>query len=79
MNAVSPELKKMILELQNLSALSNFVLGGGTSLALRYHHRISIDIDFISVDSIGKKGFERIIIEVQKYFGTAVLKSNSDQ
>ena len=75
MNAVSLELKKMILELQNLSSLSEFALGGGTNLALRYQHRISIDINFISVDVIGKKGFERIISEVQKYFGNALLKS----
>ena len=75
MNAVSLELKKMILELQNLSSLSEFALGGGINLALRYQHRISIDIDFISVDVIGKKGFERIISEVQKYFGNALLKS----
>lgn len=45
MSAVSPELRKTILELQQLSSVSKFSLGGGTNLALRYSHRISIDID----------------------------------
>lgn len=55
MIAVSPLLKKTILELQNLPAVSAFALGGGTNLAIRYGHRISIDIDFISPEVVGKK------------------------
>lgn len=54
MNAVSEELRKTILELQNFYSVSKFALGGGTNLAMRYQHRISIDIDFISPYMIGK-------------------------
>ncbi|MFV5701790.1 TOTE conflict system archaeo-eukaryotic primase domain-containing protein [Flavobacterium sp. XS2P12] len=42
MSAVSSILKQTILELQNLSSISQFALGGGTNLALRYNHRISM-------------------------------------
>ncbi len=41
MSAISPILKQTILELQNLPSISQFALGGGTNLALRYDHRIS--------------------------------------
>lgn len=73
MNAVSTELRKTILELQNLPSVAKFALGGGTNLALRYQHRISIDIDFISPDTIGKTGFKKILAEVKEYFGSRIL------
>lgn len=75
MSAVSSELRKTILELQNLPSVSKFSLGGGTNLALRYNHRISIDIDFISSEIIGKAGFEKIVSEVQEHFGTRLMTS----
>ncbi|SHM81026.1 nucleotidyl transferase AbiEii/AbiGii toxin family protein [Flavobacterium xanthum] len=64
MSAVSPILKQTILELQNLSSISKFSLGGGTNLALRYNHRVSIDIDFISPIIIDRVTFDKIIEEV---------------
>jgi hypothetical protein len=69
MSAVSPILKQTILKLQNLPSLAQFALGGGTSLALRYNHRISIDIDFIAPTTIGRIGFDQIIEEVESAFG----------
>ena len=45
MKAVSPILTAAVLELQELESLKNFALGGGTNLAIRYHHRNSIDLD----------------------------------
>lgn len=68
MNAVSPVLFNTILDFQNLHSVSKFSLGGGTSLALRYGHRLSIDIDFISSEIIGKKGFEAIMAESETKF-----------
>ena len=75
MSAVSEELRKTILELQNFSSLLKFALGGGTNLAIRYQHRISIDIDFISPYIIGKKGFGKIISELEEHFGNRIMKS----
>jgi hypothetical protein len=49
---VSDELLETIHELQQLSSLSEFGLAGGTNLALRYGHRISVDIDLFSPSMI---------------------------
>ena len=73
MSAVSSELRKTILELQQLPGVSKFALGGGTNLALRYGHRISIDIDFISPEIIKKEDFEQIISEVEGYYGKKLI------
>ena len=40
----------MLLDLAQHPALSGFALGGGTSLALRFGHRISVDLDFFTPD-----------------------------
>ena len=74
MNAVDSGLRKTIFELQNLDSVSNFSLGGGTNLALRFGHRVSIDIDFISPEITGKIGFENIITEVLQHFGKGNVK-----
>jgi hypothetical protein len=72
MNAVSPAIKKTIVELQCLPSLSNFNLAGGTNLALRYNHRVSDDIDMFCSEIIGKKGFQKIQEEVKQFFGNKV-------
>lgn len=67
MDAVSKELYALISELQQFPFLSEFSLGGGTNLALRYNHRISNDIDLFTDQIIGRAGLEKIrnnLIEV---------------
>ncbi|WP_051416695.1 nucleotidyl transferase AbiEii/AbiGii toxin family protein [Asinibacterium sp. OR53] len=63
--AVSQELLETIHELQQLSSLSEFGLAGGTNLALRYGHRISVDIDLFSPSMIGIKGLENICEQIK--------------
>ena len=75
MTAVSPILKQTILELQSLPGIAQFALGGGTNLALRYNHRKSIDIDFITPFIIEKAGFGQIIQEVENLFGKNQVKT----
>ncbi len=75
MSAVTPLLRKTISEAQNLPSVSCFALGGGTNLAIRYGHRISIDIDFISPEIVGKSGLESIVSEMQEYFGNDLMKA----
>ena len=75
MSAVSPVLKQTIVELQNLPSLTLFALGGGTNLALRYNHRISIDIDFIAPTIMGRDGFVQIIEEVENLYGKNRVKT----
>ncbi len=75
MSAVSPILKQTILELQSLPGIAQFALGGGTNLALRYNHRKSIDIDFITPYIISKVGFEQIIQEIENLYGKNQVKA----
>ncbi|HQZ27269.1 MAG TPA: nucleotidyl transferase AbiEii/AbiGii toxin family protein [Verrucomicrobiales bacterium] len=49
--AVTPELLLLLLELMTEERLSQFALGGGTSLALRFGHRESVDIDLFTTSS----------------------------
>jgi predicted nucleotidyltransferase component of viral defense system len=47
-SAVSPEALELLREIQDLPVLHDFYLVGGTSLALRYGHRVSVDLDFFT-------------------------------
>lgn len=69
MKAVSEHLLKAIRELQKLSSFKAAALGGGTNLALRYHHRTSVDIDLFFDGIIGRAGFTAIEQEVKEVFG----------
>lgn len=48
-------LRDVIKELMEEPALSDFYLGGGTNLAIKYNHRVSIDIDLFSSGIVGRK------------------------
>ena len=49
-DAIPPAVKRLLLDLAPNPALSGLALGGGTSLALRFGHRISVDLDFFTPD-----------------------------
>lgn len=68
MSAVSEEIVSTIKKLQQLESLSLFSLGGGTNLALRFQHRISIDIDLFTDCIIGESGFKSIQLEMSTAF-----------
>lgn len=46
--SVPGPLKDLLLDLAPRLALRDFALGGGTSLALRFGHRLSVDLDFFT-------------------------------
>ena len=48
--SVSPELLNLLKVIMMKNEFNEFILGGGTSLALRFGHRQSIDIDLFTVD-----------------------------
>lgn len=73
MSSVSEALIQTIQELQELPSLQCFSLGGGTNLALRYHHRRSIDIDLFCPDIIGKEGYESIVKEIKERFDNQIF------
>ncbi len=45
-NAVEPATLELLKRICSLHAFENFALGGGTNLALRLGHRLSVDLDF---------------------------------
>lgn len=73
MSAISEEIVSTIKKLQLLESLSLFSLGGGTNLALRFNHRISIDIDLFTNHIIGKSGFRAIQSEISGAFKNELI------
>ncbi|MFH2115120.1 MAG: nucleotidyl transferase AbiEii/AbiGii toxin family protein [Spirochaetota bacterium] len=67
--SVSPELLELLLVLARLEELRGAALGGGTSMALVYGHRRSMDIDFFLVDAFNsivlQEALARSIPEIQ--------------
>lgn len=49
-SAVPVDLFKILTGLQAKAAGSGFALAGGTSLALRFGHRVSVDLDFFTLE-----------------------------
>lgn len=49
-DAVPESVKTLLVQLAPKTALEDFALGGGTSLALRFGHRLSVDLDFFTVE-----------------------------
>lgn len=47
-DSVPPLVHRLLSRLTQAPALDGFHLGDGTSLALRYGHRLSVDLDFFS-------------------------------
>jgi predicted nucleotidyltransferase component of viral defense system len=72
---VSIEILGIIRTLQGLESLSAFALAGGTSLAIRFNHRYSYDIDFFTDKTIGREGLIRISQELDVVYKSALLGS----
>ncbi len=68
-HSVSDFLIKTIQEIQTFSCFQDFGLGGGTSLALRYQHRRSYDIDLFTKGHIDEKKYQSIQKELQNFYG----------
>jgi Nucleotidyl transferase AbiEii toxin, Type IV TA system len=47
-SAVPLNLLEVLTEIQEMTASAGFALAGGTSLALRFGHRLSVDLDFFT-------------------------------
>ena len=44
---VNKNLRFFLDKIQGIYELDNFLLAGGTNLALRFDHRVSVDIDLL--------------------------------
>ena len=47
-NAVEPATLELLKRICALPPFKNFALGGGTNIALRLGHRLSVDLDFFT-------------------------------
>jgi len=72
-SAVNAELLSTIKELQAFKSLDEFVLAGGTSLAIRFNHRYSYDIDLFTNRIIGLEGFKKIEEELIQFYRGALI------
>ena len=58
--SVKPELLSILKSIMTVPAFARFSLAGGTSLALRFGHRTSVDIDLFSFES-----FDSMLVQAQ--------------
>ena len=64
--AIEPGTLSLLKQLMGLSSLSDFYLVGGTALALKYHHRLSIDLDLFTSKEFNK---DLILSQLEESFG----------
>ncbi len=69
-SALSPKALELLRELQHLSVLNDFYLVGGTALALKYGHRLSIDLDFFTAKEFDTR---KVIDSLSGKFSMTVL------
>lgn len=76
--AVQEPQMKLLKELMSLEALSEYCLVGGTSLSLRYQHRISVDLDLFKYNKNSNIDHNRYIFEqIRSFFGDRINYSNT--
>jgi hypothetical protein len=75
-NAVPPATLELLEKISEIKQLNLFGLGGGTNLALRYGHRLSIDLDFFTNSSFDIAFLFQII---SKKFTTTELLFEKNQ
>jgi predicted nucleotidyltransferase component of viral defense system len=59
--AIPPGTLDLLTALSANPALASFALAGGTSLALRFGHRLSVDLDFFTTDNFDKEAVIRAL------------------
>lgn len=65
---VSQEVRFLISKVQRTQELNDFVLTGGTNLALRFDHRVSVDIDLFANKKLGIEKLKVIIDQLYNSF-----------
>jgi hypothetical protein len=74
-SVVNNGLLSTIKELQSLPGLNIFALAGGTSLAIRFNHRHSYDIDLFTNQIIGVEGFTVVEQQLKEFYKDALVGS----
>ena len=63
-NAVPPPTLELLKKISALGQLQSFALGGGTNLALRLGHRLSVDLDFFTNTSFSTQELFQLITKM---------------
>jgi predicted nucleotidyltransferase component of viral defense system len=71
---IEPGTLSILEKLMKLSSLQDFCLVGGTALALKYGHRISVDLDLFCNQEFNK---DLIILELTETFGDQFVYESS--
>jgi len=71
---IEPSTLDLLNTLLKLPILNSFYLVGGTALALKFGHRISIDLDLFSIEDFNK---EKLIQELADSFPNFVYKEDN--
>ncbi len=66
---VSEILYRTIQKFMSEPLFDEFLLGGGTNLAIKHHHRVSTDIDLFSPNIVGTKKLNLICDYLKEKFG----------
>lgn len=66
--AVEPGTLELLKKICQIQELNNFALIGGTNLALRFGHRISVDLDFFCTEKFSETELEQTIYSNFKNF-----------
>lgn len=61
LKTIEPRTFALLKELQQIKELQGFHLAGGTALALRYGHRISIDLDLFGKEDLDKQAIVEVL------------------
>lgn len=74
--ALPPPLRDLLAEIGQMPFASRFYLAGGSALALRLGHRISVDLDFFSdVDEVGDDSRAEIVAAFKQRRTAEVLEN----
>ena len=74
LETIDPRTFAVLERLLRIPTLRGFYLVGGTALALKYGHRISVDLDLFSHDNFDKKA---IVNALYHEFGEAFVQENT--
>ena len=74
-SVVSPGALELLKSLQKVNELDDFYLVGGTALALKFGHRISIDLDFFTNNEFDTNN---LLMVLSNQFTIAVLAQSKN-